>query len=130
MNVLRFSNALAGIALAAMLPAAAQMAAPTPMTLQQYTEAGPGANVRIVVRVDSAKRQTVAATVLARKSESLYSQTAQHVTLYVASGTPIVMGTVADLKGGAVVFVDGIVTRRGHVDVKEAIVFTPYAKVE
>lgn len=111
-------------------PAFAQMAPPKPMTPAQFSALGSGQNCQIMIRVDSVKRESVGATVLQYRTDTEYSATKTHAVLFLPSGTPMVMGAQADVTPGAVLYVYGIVTKAGRVDVKKAVVVTKYTKVE
>ncbi len=103
---------------------------PVPMSPQQFTQAAAGQNVQIAVRVTAVKRNTLLAQLLQHETDARSRATNTHVTLYYADGTPVVMGTARDIVPGAVLFVYGIVTKPGHVDVKQAVVDTRFVKVQ
>jgi hypothetical protein len=84
----------------------------------------------LAVRVDRLVRTALDAELLERVTDSRYRATGKHVTLYLSSETPVVMGSIADVKPGAIVFVYGVATTAGHADVKKVVVVTPYATVE
>jgi len=120
------------IALMAILSsnAAAQMAPPVPMTPQHFSQLAPGANVEVMIRVDNVRRQSVEATILQRKTDTNYKATATHAVFYLASGTPMIMGSPKDVSAGAVLYVYGILTKPAHVDIKKIVVVTQYTKVD
>jgi len=103
---------------------------PVPMTPQQFAQRAPGQSVQIAVRVRSVQRTTVVAELLVHQTDTLSHPTGQSVKLYVASGTPVIMGAPGDIVPGAVLFVYGIVTKSNSVDVKQVVVDTKYVKVE
>ena len=132
-NVFRILFASSIIALAYPQSAGAQMMGhkpPVPMSPQQFAQAVAGQNVQIAVRVTAVKRNTLSAQLLQHETDSRSRATATRVILYYADGTPVVMGTARDIVPGAVLFVYGIVTRAGHVDVKQAVIDTRFVKVE
>lgn len=110
--------------------ARAQMAPPVPMTAAQFASSTTGASVTLVVRVDRLAREALDAELLERVNDSLYKTTGKRVSLYVPAETSFVMGSMADLRPGAIVFVYAVTTTAWHADVKRVIVVTPYAKVE
>ncbi len=127
---------LAAFALAAALGSVAQAqmmgghAPPVPMTAKQFSTASTGQSVQIAVRVERRKRATLWGELLEHQTDTVSKATGRHVTLYLADGTPIVMGTAADVVPGAVLFVYGVVTKPGQIDVKRLVVDTKYVRVE
>jgi hypothetical protein len=111
-------------------PALAQMAPPVPMTPADYANVATGQPVELVVRVTSFRRTALAAELLSRETDTLYRATGKSVDLYFPADTPVVMGTAADVKPGAILYVDGVATSPGHADVKKAVALTGYVKVE
>jgi len=110
--------------------ARAQMAPPMPMTAAQFASSTTGQSVTLAVRVDRLARESLDAELLERVSDALYKPTGKRVSLYVPVETSFVMGSMSDLKPGAVVFVYAVTTTAAHADVKKIIVLTPYVKVE
>jgi hypothetical protein len=110
--------------------AAAQMGPPIPMTASQFASSSTGQNVILAVRVNRLARTTLDAELLERVNDSLYKKTGKTVALYLPEETPFVMGSMADLKPGAIVFVYGVATTSGRADVKKVVVVTAYARVE
>lgn len=111
-------------------PALAQMSPPTPMTAAQFESSSTGQSVTLVVRVDRLARASLDAELLERINDSLYKRTGKRVSLYVPAETDFVMGSMSDVKPGAIVFVYAVTTTAAHADVKKVIVVTPYVKVE
>ena len=103
---------------------------PVPMTPQQFAAAQPGQNVQIAVRVVRVNRTMLYGDLLQRKTDTTSKTTGRRVTLYFADGTPVVMGSARDITPGAVLYVYGVVTKAGHVDVKQAVVDTRFVQVE
>lgn len=118
------------IALGFPLPVFAQMRPPIPMTQDQYTHAVAGQSITIAVRVDSVNRTDVRAKLLERVNDTLYTKTGTTVRLFIADGTPVVMGSAEDVKPGAVLFVYGISTARDRADAKRLIAVTQYVTVK
>jgi len=111
--------------------AGAQMhAPPPPMTAQQFSGASSGQRVELAVRVDGLKRTALSGELLELKSQGVYKRTGKHVNLFIADGTPVVMGTAGDIKSGAVLFISGVATKRDNADVKKVIVATSYVRVQ
>ncbi|HEY6325322.1 MAG TPA: hypothetical protein VIW73_02255 [Candidatus Cybelea sp.] len=110
--------------------ARAQMAPPIPMTAAQFASSAAGQSVTLVVRVDRLARESLDAELLERISDALYRPTGKRVSLYLPAETSFVMGSMSDLKPGAVVFVYAVATTAAHADVKKVVVVTPYVKVE
>lgn len=110
--------------------ALAQMGPPIPLTASQFATSSTGQNVTLAVRVNGLVRGAVAAELLERVNDSLYRRTSKPVVLYLPAETPFVMGSMADVKPGAIIFVYAVTTTAAHADVKKVIVVTPYAKVE
>jgi hypothetical protein len=110
--------------------AGAQMGPPIPMTAAQFESSSTGQNVTLVVRVTRFSRTALDAELLERVNDSLYKTTGKSVVLYVPAETPFVMGSMSDLKPGAVVFTYAVATTASHADVKKIIVVTQYVRVE
>ena len=111
-------------------PAAAQMQPPIPMSPVEFSNAASGQSIKLVVRVAAVKRTALSAELLNRESDSLYRSTGKIVSLYLPEDTPVVMGSLTDVKPGAVLFVYGTATTPGHADVKKLVAVTAYVKVE
>jgi hypothetical protein len=111
-------------------PATAQMQPPIPMSPAEFSNATAGQTIKLVVRVAAVKRTALSAELLDRQSDSLYKATGKTVSLYLPEDTPVVMGSLADVKPGAVLFVYGTATTPGHADVKKLVAVTAYVKVE
>lgn len=121
------------LALAGALSAAtadAQMGPPIPMTAGQFANSTSGQDVILAVRVDTLARTKLDAELLERVTDSRYRATGRRIVLYLAAETLFVMGSITDVKPGAIIFVYGVATATGHADVKKVVVVTPYAKVE
>ncbi len=119
------------LAAAAGTAGAAQMMGPppVPMSANQFLSAPVGSNVQIAARVERIKRSTVWAVLLERETDTLDKNTRKRVELFVPRDTPVVMGTASQVVPGAVLFVYGVLTARGHVDVKRLVIDTQYVKV-
>ena len=120
---------LAFAALPATAPAQMMHAAP-PMTASEFFAARNGTKASVVVRVIARSRTSLRAELLERKAGNVYTATGRRVELYVARDTPVAMGTEDDVRPGAVVVVDGVVTGPGRADAKQLVPITRYAKVE
>jgi hypothetical protein len=112
------------------VPAAAQMQPPIPMSPAEFSNAAVGQQIKLVVRVAALKRTALSAELLNRESDSLYKGTGKLVSFYLPEDTPFVMGSLADVKPGAVLFLYGTATTPGHADVKKVVALTAYVKVE
>ncbi|MDB5043501.1 MAG: hypothetical protein JWN27_4227 [Candidatus Eremiobacteraeota bacterium] len=115
--------------LATASPAVAQMQPPTPLSASEFASAAVGSRVSIAVRVDARARSTVRAELLDRETDERYRATGARVELYQSDGTPVVMGTPADVKPGAVAIVTAVVTGKRRADLKRIIILTPYVSV-
>jgi hypothetical protein len=115
--------------LASTSPAAAQMQPPTPLSANEFASAAVGSRVSVAVRVDAHVRSTVRAELLDRETDERYRATGARVELYQSDGTPVVMGTAADVKPGAVAIVTAVVTGKRRADLKRIIILTPYVSV-
>lgn len=115
--------------LASTVPAAAQMQPPTPLSASEFASAAVGSRVSLAVRVDARVRSIVRAELLDRETDERYHATGVRVELYQAGGTPIVMGTPADVKPGAVAIVTAVVTGKRRADLKRIIILTSYVSV-
>ena len=111
-------------------PARAQMTPPIPMSPAQLSNATVGQPLRLVIRVATVKRTALSAELLTRESDSLYKSTGTIVQFYLPADTPVIMGSLADVKPGAVLIVYATATTRGHADVKRLVAVTAYVKVE
>ncbi len=120
-----FCVCLAGVAAAQMMGPP-----PVPMSLQEFSHAQAGQNVQIAVRVQRVSRSTLFAQLLQHQTDALAKATPKQVVLYFADGTPVVMGTAREVVPGAILFVYGILTKPGHVDIKRAVIDTKYVKVQ
>jgi hypothetical protein len=127
---MRYALCLTSALLFATATAGAQMAPPIPMNAAQFADSPTGQNVTLVVRVNRLARTALDADLLERVNDSRYKTTGKHVALYLAAETPFVMGSIADVKPGAIVFAYAVVTTAWHADVKKVIVVTPYVRVE
>jgi len=127
-------TALTALAIGAVLGTTAQAQMghepPVPMTAAQFLGAHAGQSVQISVRVERRKRATVFAELLNHESAARAKPSGKHVALYLPDDVPVVMGTAAEIVPGAVLFVYGVVTKPGQVDVKRAVVDTKYVTVE
>ena len=122
--------ALIGAYFVTAAPAWAQMKPPAPVTAAQFAQSVPGQSLVLAVRVTGRDRDMVHADLLARRDDSHYVKTATSVELYFPSDTPVVMGSDADVKAGAVLYVYAVATTRGHADAKRVTVVTPYVTVQ
>ena len=120
---------LVGSALAA-APGLAQMKPLTPLTATQFAQAVPGQSLVLAVRVTTRERDTLRAELLERRDDSHYRDSGTSVELYCPQDTPVVMGSAADVKPGAVLFVHAVATTRGRADVKQVTVVTQYVSVQ
>jgi len=115
-------------------PARAQMMGghtpPAPMTPGQFSAARIGQNVQIAVQVVRRNRANISAELLAQQSQTLSKRTGKRVSLYFPDGTPTIMGAAADVNAGAVLFVYGVLTKPGHVDVKRLVVDTRFVHIQ
>jgi hypothetical protein len=115
--------------LASAAPAVAQMQPPAPLSANEFASAAVGSRVSLAVRVDARVRSTVRAELLDRETDERYRATGARVEFYEAGGTPVVMGTAADVKPGAVAIVTAVVTGKRRADLKRIIILTPYVSV-
>lgn len=127
---MRFLLYVVAAMLAGTVTANAQMAPPIPMTPRQFESSSTGQSVTLVVRLERLARTSVDAELLERVDDSHYRTTGKRVALYLPAETTFVMGTMSDLKPGAIVFVYAVTTTAAHADVKKIIVVTPYVTVE
>jgi hypothetical protein len=111
-------------------PAAAQMQPPIPMSPAEFSNATAGQSIKLVVRVAAVKRTALSVELLNRENDSLYKATGKIVSLYLPEDTPVIMGSLADVKPGAVLFVYGTATTPDHADVKKLVAVGAYVKVE
>ena len=127
-------NILATAAMMAVLsaPALAQMGhgAPVPMTPAEFAQANPGQSVQVEVRVRTVLRSTLETELLSRQTDSVAKTTGKEIVIFFPDGTPVVMGSAADVTPGAVLFVDGILTKPGHVDAKRVVLVTKYVTIQ
>jgi hypothetical protein len=111
-------------------PALSQMKPPTPLTAAQFAQAVPGQTLVLAVRVTARERDALRADLLERRDDSHYRNSGTSVELYYPQDTPVVMGSSADVKTGAVLFVHAVATTRGHADVKQVTVVTQFVTVQ
>ncbi len=104
-------------------------APPVPMTAAQFASARIGSAVQIAVRVERRRRAAVTGELLEHESPSTAHVAGRHVSLYLPDDTPVVMGSASDIVPGAVLFVYGVVTKPGSVDVKRAVVDTKFVRI-
>jgi len=102
---------------------------PVPMTPAQFSSARIGQNVQIAVQVTGRNRETVSGELLRQKTPAVSLRTGRHITLYFPDGTPTVMGTAAQVQPGAVLFVYGVLTKPGFVDVKRLVIDSRFVHV-
>ncbi len=105
-------------------------APPVPMTPEEFAKAQAGQSVQIAVRVDRVQRTTLYAELLRHETDTTSKATGKQVVLYFADGTPVMMGSAADVATGSVLYVYGILTKPNHVDAKRIVVDTKFVKVE
>jgi hypothetical protein len=103
---------------------------PAPMSPQEFAATHAGQNAQIEVRVQRVNRTTVTAELLQHETDTQSKATGKTVTLYLPDGTPVIMGSAGDIGPGALLFVNGVVTAPGHIDVKRVVVLTKYLTVE
>ena len=103
---------------------------PVPMSPQQFSQAVAGQTVQLAVRVTAVKRDTLLVQLLQHETDKISKATSTRVTLYYPQGTPVVMGTPRDVVPGAVLYISGVLTKPGHVDVKQAVVYTRFVTVQ
>ncbi|MDB5094902.1 MAG: hypothetical protein JWO85_3003 [Candidatus Eremiobacteraeota bacterium] len=115
--------------LASAAPAVAQMQPPTPLSATEFASAAVGSRVSIAVRVDARARSVVRAELLDRETDERYRATGARVELYQSGATPVVMGTAADVRPGAVAIVTAVVTGKRRADLKRIIILTQYVSV-
>jgi hypothetical protein len=120
------SGTLAGGAQAQMMG----QAPPVPMTPAQFSQTPVGQSVQIAVRIARVNRATLYGELLQHQTDTTAHTTGKHLTLYFADGTPVVMGTARDIAPGAVLFVYGILTKPGQVDIKRAVIDTKFVTVQ
>jgi len=109
-------------------PAQMMHAAP-PMTAAEFFAARSGTKASLVVRVITRSRTSLRGELLERTADKAYASSGKRVEIYVARDTPVAMGTSEDLRAGAVVVVDGVVTGPGRADAKQLVPITRYAKI-
>lgn len=108
----------------------AQMMAPPPaMTDAAIARAQTGDKLNLVVRVDSFARHTIAGHVLNRVTDSSYTLTKSTIAIYAPQDTAFMMGSTADLRPGALLYVYAVATRPQAADATRIVVITPYASV-
>lgn len=103
---------------------------PVPMTQAQFSRATVGQMVQIAVRVDSVKRKVIFTELLQHQTDTTAKATGAHVQLYLPEGTPLVMGSATDITPGAILYIYGVVTKPGNVDVKRAVIDTKFITVK
>jgi len=102
---------------------------PVPMSPQQFAHARAGQDVQIAVRIQRVNRSTLYAELLQHQTDTLARATGKAVTLFLADGTAVVMGTADEIRPGAVLFVYGVLTKPANVDIKRVVIDTKYVKV-
>ena len=126
-----FGSSVLALAVAATSTAApAQMmhAAP-PLTSSEFFAVRKGLKASIVVRVIQRARTSLRGELLERNADKTYAASGRRVEVYVARDTPVVMGTADDVRPGAVVVVEAVVTGPGRADAKQLVPITRYAKI-
>lgn len=113
---------------AASLPndAIAGMGPPPIITASAFADAPIGQTVELLVKVDSFNRTTLHGHIGEHGDGMTYRLTKNAVTLFVPSDLQVVMGTMADVKPNAAVFVSAVKTAPNRADVKNLVVATPY----
>ncbi len=112
-------------------PAIAQMGPPPQlMSPEQLSRATVGQSVQIEVRVQRVERSTLYGEFLAHSTDAVSKATGKPVVIFFPDGTPVIMGSAADVASGTVLFVYGILTGAGHVDAKRVVVVTKYVTIQ
>ena len=129
-QIFKATAAMLAFAATPMAAPAQMMHAAPPMTASAFFAARGGTKASIVVRVIARSRTSLRAELLERKADKVYTASGRRVELYVARDTPVAMGTADDVRPGAVVVVDCVVTGPGRADAKQLVPITRYAKIE
>lgn len=122
----------ASLSFSATLSTSAQMmgmGAPTAQNAKAFRGAHPGAAITLALRIQTVSRSTVTAQILDPQGGKNYRATRERATLYFSSDAPVVMGARDDVKAGALVIADVIVTKAGHGDLKRVVVLNSYMSV-
>lgn len=121
-----------GLLFFAALPTNAQMmgmGAPTAQTAQAFRSARAGSAITLALRVETVSRTTLRAQILNPAGGKKYVATRDRATLYFNADAPVIMGTHDDVKPGALVIADVIVTQAGRGDIKRVVVLNSYMSV-
>ena len=86
-----------------------------------------GAEAKVIVRIDDAG---LGAHLLAGQGEGPYRPTARVLTLTIEDGAPVVMGSRADLRPGAVVQAEGVMSDEKSLRARKLVILTRYVKIE
>lgn len=130
MNTKRILSIVFVLIAASSAAATAQMHSTPAMTVREFSSTASGQPIQVAVRVESLNRTALHAQMLERRSEGVYASTGKRITLYFPDGTPVIMGSAADIAPGAVLFIYGVATKHGEADVKRVVVMSRYVQVK
>jgi hypothetical protein len=100
-------------------------------TDQSFTQAPPGAKVKLVLEItESTPDGLIRGKLLDKQTEKLYSRTTTAVTAHSSGSTKIVMGKSSDIHPAAVIHITGAVKNDHTVDAEQIVILTGYVEIK
>jgi len=90
----------------------------------------PGAPVKLFIEINQAEKDAASGTMLDRKDDTHYTRTGKDIEISFDHDTKVVMGKVADVRQGAVVYVSGKWSGNGAAHAEQIVILTGYVHVE
>lgn len=100
-------------------------------TDQSFTQAQPGAKVKLVLEItESTPGGLIRGKLLEKQTEKLYSRTTTTVTAHSTDATKVVMGKSSDIHPVAVIHLTGTVKDDRTVDAEQIVILTGYVEIK
>jgi len=116
--------------LAADITGRAMQMQPAKTDASAFAAAKVGAPLKAIIQIDTKDEEgLVAGHLLAPVTETTYRKTATLVYARVQPAVRIIMGTLGDVKPGAIAQFDGVADGAGAMTVRRVVILTPYIHV-
>jgi len=107
------------------------MAAAAASDERQFSESTPGSKTKFVMEIGEVTvEKIIRGKLLQKKTEELYTRTTTPVRVQSSEKASVVMGTLADVKAGAIVHIAGTVQNDHSVQAEQIVILTGYVKVQ
>jgi len=107
-----------------------QTAAAAPTNNDQLPKAQLGSQLKAVVELTSVGDGKAEGLVLDKHSETAYQRSKATLQIDLAPATKFVMGSVGDVRKGAVVHVTGTVSQNRRLETSQIVILTGYVSVD